>query len=226
MSEIKDREVDGILSEEKRTFYTVFGKRAFDIVASSAAIIVLSPVLIISAVLVLIFHGNPILYHTIRAGKNGKPFRLYKFRSMTNETDEEGNLLPNKDRLTKLGRFIRKTSIDELPGLFNILKGDMSIIGPRPLPVEYNERYSPEQRIRLNIRPGLTCVSMNKEYEFPTWEEQFENDIRYIQNVSFLMDCRMILRTLKTAVNRKNRSVRENGTRAEFMGSKEQVPQL
>lgn len=203
----------------KQTFYAKYGKRLFDMAASSVALIVLSPILLISALLVLIFHGRPIFFYTKRAGFKGKPFRLFKFRSMTNKTDEKGNLLPNKERLTRFGKLIRTTSIDELPGLINILKGDMSIIGPRPLPVEYVGRYSPRQRMRLEVRPGLTCVSISKTYKFPTWEEQFENDIRYIENVSFLLDCKMIFKTIAAAVNKKNRAVREAASRSEFIGS-------
>lgn len=225
MSEIESAAEQERVPVARKTFYTKYGKRFLDIFLSSAALIALSPLLMLIALLILIYHGRPIMYNTVRSGRNGKPFLLYKFRSMTNKTDEQGKLLTNRDRLTKFGKLIRTTSIDELPGLFNILKGDMSVIGPRPLPAEYKERYSPRQRMRLSIRPGLTCVSMKKDYEFPTWESQFENDVWYIQNVSFWLDCKMIAKTLKTAVKKKNRSVRETGSRPQFTGVIEEMPQ-
>lgn len=160
------------------TFYTKYGKRVIDIVLSGIGIIIVSPVYLIILILELIFHGHPIMYFSQRPGKDEKIFSIYKFRSMTNEMDDDGNLLPEEQRLTRFGRFIRKTSLDELPQLFNILKGDMSIIGPRPLLIEYLPLYSRRHRMRHKIRPGLACFRIiDTGKNTWTWGDQFENDI-------------------------------------------------
>lgn len=178
----------------KRSFYSLFLKRFFDILLSGFALIVLSPLLVIVSLLILITMGRPIFYTCRRPGKDGKVFNMYKFRSMTNERDAEGNLLTEDLRLTKLGLFLRRSSIDELPELFNILKGDMAIIGPRPLLIEYYDLYSPRHKMRQAVRPGLACVSLNKSNDDGkiTWRKQFENDIAYIENISLVTDIRMI----------------------------------
>lgn len=197
--------------------YTKYGKRTLDIILSGGAIIVLSPVLVITAILELVYHGRPVLYHTIRPGKDGKPFKLYKFRSMTNATGKDGKLLPDKDRITRFGKIIRKTSIDELPELFSIIKGDMSIIGPRPLLMEYMEYYSPRHACRHKVRPGLVCVRiMEKPGDTWTWAEQFENDIWYIENLSFKTDCRELLAIIKKVVFPDK--FRAEASRVPFMG--------
>lgn len=201
----------------RKTLYTVVVKRALDIVLSTTAIICLSWLLFIVFVLELIFHGPPVIYKTKRPGKDGKIFGLYKFRSMTNERGADGRLLPENERITKFGYFIRRTSIDELPELFNILKGDMSIIGPRPLLVEYLSLYSPRHAMRQSVRPGLACVKvMPSDSKTWTWGEQFENDIYYIEHMSFVLDVKMVLLTIKEAI--LGADYRANDTRVPFDG--------
>ena len=199
------------------SFYANHLKRWIDVFLSIFALTMLSPVLIIICLCELIFHGRPILYKTKRPGKDGKIFGLYKFRSMTNERGEDGMLLPEDKRLTKFGHFLRRTSLDELPELFNIVKGDMAIIGPRPLLVEYLDLYSSRHAMRHCVRPGLACVRVKpSESKTWTWGEQFENDIYYIEHISFWMDIKMIIAVFKTAV--KGSDTRSNDTRVPFDG--------
>lgn len=204
--------------QPKRTFYSIVVKRALDIVLSLAAIIVLSWLLLVVCILELIFHGWPVFYTTKRPGKDEKIFKLIKFRSMTNARDENGYLLPEEQRLTKFGLFIRKTSIDELPELFNILKGDMSIIGPRPLLVEYLDLYSPRHKMRHSVRPGFACVRIKNDTGSATWtwREQFENDIYYIENVSLTTDVKMVLAVIREVF--KASDGRAQDTRVPFDG--------
>ena len=211
--------MDNELPVVKKTIYSVVIKRLLDIVLSGLAIVVLSPILLVISVLELIYHGRPVLYKTKRPGKNGRIFSMYKFRSMTNERDEDGHLLPEEKRLTKFGYFIRKASIDELPGLFNIFKGDMSIVGPRPLLIEYMEYYSPRHAMRQAVRPGLTLETITKsDSKTWTWRDQFENDIWYIEHISFITDVRMILAIAKAVF--RGSEYRASDTRAPFDGSK------
>ena len=199
------------------TFYYRHVKRLLDVVLSLMGIIVLSPVMLIVALLELIFHGRPILYKNYRPGKDEKIFSMYKFRSMTNEVDENGKLLPEEKRLTKFGSFIRRTSLDELPELFNILKGDMSIIGPRPLLVEYLKLYNPLHAQRHLVRPGLACFRIIPcDSKTWTWREQFDNDIWYIEHISFMTDLRMLFAIIKKVFG--NNDVRANDTRVMFNG--------
>lgn len=199
------------------SFYARYGKRILDIVLSGIAIVCLCWLFLIVAILELVFHGRPVLYKTRRPGKDGKIINLYKFRSMTNERGEDGLLLPEEKRLTKFGLFIRKTSIDELPELINIFKGDMSIIGPRPLLVEYMPLYSPRHAKRHMVRPGLACVRiMPSESKTWTWGEQFENDIWYIEHLTFWVDIKMIFAVAKEAI--KGAEYRANDTRVPFTG--------
>lgn len=201
----------------RKTFYAIVVKRILDIVLSGIAIIVLSPVFLVIAILELVIHGRPIIYSTKRPGKDGKIFKMYKFRSMTNEVGEDGWLLPEEQRITKFGRIIRKTSLDELPELFNILKGDMSIIGPRPLLIEYLNYYSPRHAMRHAVRPGLGCFRIiPTKSKTWTWREQFENDIYYIEHVSFITDVKMIFAVIKEVF--KASDVRADDTRPPFMG--------
>lgn len=183
----------------KRSIYSLYIKRLIDIVLSGLAIVVLSPILLILAVLELIYHGSPIIYAQERPGLNGKIFKIYKFRSMTNDTDEYGNLLPEEKRVTSFGKFIRRFSLDELPELFCIFTGKMSIIGPRPLLPEYMDMYTERHKMRHSVRPGLACVSI-KPMKTWTWNDQFENDMFYIENVSFMLDLKMIFAILREAV--------------------------
>lgn len=175
--------------------YAKYIKRLLDIVLSLIAIIVLSPVYLIVAIVVRIQMGSPVLFSQDRIGKDEKVFKLYKFRSMTNEKDENGKLLPEEKRLTKFGLTLRSTSLDELPELFSILKGDMSIVGPRPLPTYYGPYYLPEERKRHQVRGGLIPPDGLSKQTTPEWETQFKYDNYYVDNVSFLLDCKVILVT-------------------------------
>lgn len=210
--------MDNVLPKVRKSFYSTVIKRLIDIILSGLAIIVLSPILLIVSLLELIFHGRPIIYNTKRPGKDAKLFNMYKFRSMTNERGEDGYLLPEKKRLTKFGYFIRKTSIDELPSLFNILKGDMSIIGPRPLLVEYLKYYNARHAMRHTVRPGLALQRITKtDSKTWTWRDQFENDIWYIENISFCVDFKMFIAVLKAVLRASE--TRANSTRAPFDGT-------
>ena len=182
--------------------YRKFFKRFFDVVLSACALIVLSPVLLAVAVLVRLKLGSPVIFHQERLGKDEKTFRLYKFRSMTDERDEEGNLLPDEARLTKFGRLLRSTSLDELPELWNILKGDMSIVGTRPLLVSYLPYYTEEERHRHDIHPGLTGLAQVNGRSFITWEEIFAYDVEYVQNVALLKDLKIIFQTVVKVLRR------------------------
>lgn len=175
--------------------YAKYIKRLLDIVLSLIAIIVLSPVYLIVAIVVRIQMGSPVLFSQDRIGKDEKVFELYKFRSMTNEKDENGKMLPEEKRLTKFGLTLRSTSLDELPELFSILKGDMSIVGPRPLPTYYGPYYYPEERKRHKVRGGLIPPDGLSKQTTPEWETQFKYDNYYVDNVSFLLDCKVILVT-------------------------------
>ena len=198
-----------------RTFYTMVVKRIFDIVLSGIALVILSPLFLIISLLELIYHGSPVFYAQERPGLHGKIFKLYKFRSMTNEKDENGELLPSEQRLTSFGRFIRRFSLDELPELFCIFTGKMSIIGPRPLLVKYLPYYTKRHMMRHEVRPGFACVSL-KPMKTWTWNDQFENDIWYIENCSFLVDLKMIIAVAREAV--VGADYRVDDTRAEFNG--------
>ena len=188
--------------EHKVGFYEKYIKRLLDFTLSFLALIILSPVLLVTALLVRIKLGSPIIFHQERPGKSEKIFRLYKFRSMTDECDENGNLLPDNERLTRFGRTLRSTSLDELPELWNILRGDMSIVGPRPLLVEYLPYYSDDERHRHDVRPGLTGLAQVNGRNLLTWEQKFDYDLQYIGNISFLTDLRIVLRTVEKVLNR------------------------
>lgn len=177
--------------------YKDYIKRLIDIVISAVGLIILSPVLIILCILVRIKLGKPILFTQERPGKDEKIFKLYKFRSMTDKRDETGKLLPDSERLTHFGRILRKTSLDELPELFNILKGDMSIIGPRPLLVSYLPYYTEEERLRHTVRPGLSGLAQVSGRNFIDWDKRLEKDVEYVQNLSFVMDMKVIWMTVK-----------------------------
>lgn len=172
--------------------YKVFTKRLLDIICALAAIIVFSWLYIIVAVLVRIKLGSPIIFKQERPGKDEKIFRLYKFRTMTDKRDENGNLLPDSQRLTKFGKLLRKTSLDELPEAFNILKGDMSVVGPRPLLVEYLPLYTEEERHRHDVRPGLTGLAQVSGRNAISWDDKFALDIEYIDKMGFLFDVKII----------------------------------
>ena len=199
----------------KRTFYTIFLKRFFDIFLSCTAILFFSPLFILIILLEIIFHGFPIFFVQERIGKDEKKFKLIKFRSMNNKKDSKGELLPGDKRVTRFGRFLRRFSLDELPELFNIFVGQMSIIGPRPLLVCSLPFYSNRHRIRHLIKPGLALVSL-KPIKTWTWSDQFENDVWYVENCSFLVDFKMLFAVAKEAL--RGSEYRVNDTREEFNG--------
>lgn len=182
--------------------YEKYFKRPFDILCALAAIIVFSLVFLVVAVLVRIKLGKPVLFKQERPGKDEKIFKLYKFRSMTDKTDENGNLLPDELRLTSFGKTLRMTSLDELPEAFNILKGDMSVVGPRPQLVRDMVFMDEEQRKRHTVRPGLTGLAQVNGRNNTTWETRFEYDLKYIENITFMGDVRIILKTIIKCLSR------------------------
>ena len=184
--------------------YRYFFKRLFDFVLSLLAIIVLSPILLITAILVKTKLGSPVIFKQERPGKNEKIFTLYKFRTMTDEKDENGNLLPDEIRLTKFGKMLRSTSLDELPELFNILKGDMSIVGPRPLLVSYLPYYNETEKHRHDVRPGLTGLAQVSGRNYIAWDDRFRKDVEYVNNQSFLLDVKIIMDTVKLVLKKSN----------------------
>lgn len=196
-------------------------KRFFDIISSLLAIIILSPVLAVTAVLVRIKLGSPVLFKQERPGKDEKIFTLYKFRTMTDENDENGELLPDEVRLTKFGQFLRSTSLDELPELFNILKGDMSVIGPRPLLVRYLPRYNSHQKRRHEVRPGLSGWAQVNGRNTVSWEDKFNMDVEYVDNYSLLMDIKILLMTVVNVLKHDGISSETSVTMEEFMGNEE-----
>lgn len=192
------------------TWYARHGKRIVDVIIAAGALVIFSPVMLTAYLLLRRDIGTPVLFRQKRIGKGGKIFVMYKFRNMTNETDENGILLPPEQRVTELGKKIRAASIDELPQLINILKGDMSILGPRPLLPNYLERYTEHDAYRHAIRPGLECPSL-KDYDHEiTWEEQFENDVWYVENVSFLLDVKLFIRLIQMVFNPKKSRAQNN----------------
>lgn len=181
----------------KQGFYERYIKRPQDFCCALLALIVLSPVLLVTAVLVRCKLGSPVIFKQERPGKGGKIFKLYKFRSMTDEKDEDGNLLPDEVRLTSFGKKLRATSLDELPELINILKGDLSVIGPRPLLVSYLQYYTEREQLRHCVRPGLSGLAQVSGRNFLDWDKRLEKDVEYVENISFWLDVKIILMTIQ-----------------------------
>ena len=204
--------------------YERFIKRPLDCFLALCAFVVLSPIMGIVAVLVRMKLGSPILFSQDRPGMidpttgKEKIFKLYKFRTMTDARDEKGALLPDEVRLTEFGKILRSTSLDELPELFNIIKGDMAIVGPRPLLVKYLDRYTPTQRRRQEVRPGLTGLAMSTVRNSAGWAKKFELDVEYVDEVSFLMDVKIILWTMRIVLKREGINEEGEATNSEFMG--------
>lgn len=204
--------------------YERFIKRPLDCFLAVCAFIVLSPVMGITAILVRMKLGSPVIFSQERPGMmdpgtgKEKIFKLHKFRTMTDEQDENGELLPDEMRLTKFGKTLRTTSLDELPELINIIKGDMAVVGPRPLLVKYLERYTPVQRRRQEVRPGLTGLAMSTVRNSAGWDKKFELDIEYVDKISFLFDLKIIFWTVKTVLKRKGINESGEATNSEFMG--------
>ena len=202
--------------------YRKYIKRLLDFLLSLIAFIILMPLMLIIALLVCIKLGRPVIFKQKRPGKDEKIFTLYKFRTMTNEKDENGNLLPDEKRLTKFGKFLRSTSLDELPELINIIKGDMSIVGPRPLLLEYLPLYNEEQKKRHIVKPGLTGLAQINGRNNLNWEERFKEDVYYTENISFYMDVKIILKTVEKVIKRENISEDGNATVRKFEGSEKE----
>lgn len=198
--------------------YRKYIKRFFDIVLAVLALILLSPVLVITSVVVYMKIGAPIFFRQQRPGKNEKIFEILKFRTMTDRKDDNGKVLPDAMRLTKFGAFLRSTSIDELPELINIVKGDMAIVGPRPLLVKYLPLYNEKQRHRHDVRPGLTGLAQVNGRNAISWEEKFDYDVKYVQSISFLGDCKIVFQTVWKVFQRKGISSQTSTTMEEFKG--------
>ena len=207
----------------KKSFYEKFIKRPQDFLCASLALIVLSPVIAVISILVRIKLGTPVLFIQERPGLNGKIFKLYKFRTMTNERDENGVLLPDVDRLPPFGIKLRSTSLDELPELINIWKGDMSVVGPRPLLVRYLPRYSKYQSRRHEVRPGFTGLAQVHGRNAISWDEKFDWDVKYVDHVTFHGDWKIIFRTIATVLKREGISASDDATMPEFMGNEKRV---
>ena len=203
----------------KRGFYERFIKRPMDLLLSLLALIVLSPVLVVVAILVRIKLGSPVLFKQARPGLNEKIFQLYKFRTMTNQKDSTGKLLPDDIRLTNFGKFLRSTSLDELPSLFNILKGNLSIVGPRPLLVQYLPLYNEFQKRRHEVRPGLTGLAQISGRNAIRWNQKFSYDIKYVDNISLFGDLIIIFKTIKKVFIREGISSQNSATMEFFTGS-------
>lgn len=199
--------------------YRKYIKRILDIIFSLLALIVLGIPMLIVAYKVKKDVGSPVLFSQKRIGKDDKEFRMYKFRSMTDARDENGVYLPDPERLTEFGKFIRKTSIDELPELFNIIKGEMSIIGPRPLPVRYLERYTPEQRRRHEVKPGLSNPAVVNGRNDQSWETELAGDVWYVDHMSFSVDVKSVFNTIAIVLNRKGATASDGDSRGEFIGT-------
>jgi sugar transferase EpsL len=197
-------------------------KRSFDLILTIPTLIVLLPFLILLAAIILIHFGPPILFRQMRPGQHGKPFWLLKFRTMTDSRDENGDFLLDAERLTRFGRFLRSTSLDELPELFNIFKGDMSFVGPRPLLMQYLDRYTPEQARRHEVKPGLTGWAQVNGRNSITWEEKFKLDLWYVEHWSFILDLRIIFMTIVKVFNREGINQEGQATMGEFLGPNSQ----
>lgn len=205
----------------KKGFYEQYVKRPQDLVLSSVAAIALSPVMALTAGIIKAKLGSPILFRQQRPGLDGKPFTLYKFRTMGDETDSTGNYLPDEQRLGKLGATLRSLSIDELPSLFNVIRGDLSIVGPRPLLMQYLPRYNERQMMRHEVRPGLTGYAQVHGRNAISWEEKFNYDVEYVKHITFLGDWQIILQTIFVVLKREGISSAGSATMEEFLGNAE-----
>ncbi len=197
----------------------VFLKRIFDILISASALVVLAPLIAMLALLIAFKLGRPVLFRQVRPGLNGKPFKMIKFRSMSDERDGNNKLLPDEDRLGSFGKFLRASSLDELPELWNVLKGEMSLVGPRPLLMQYLPLYSERQKRRHEVRPGVTGWAQINGRNALSWEEKFEHDVWYVENRSFWLDLKILLKTVLSVLGSRNTSAEGHATMPEFMGN-------
>lgn len=211
------------MQKHRAGFYEKYVKRMLDFLISLSTIVILSPIILITALLVRIKLGSPVIFCQKRPGKDEKIFSMYKFRSMTDGKDENGKLLPDEIRLTDFGKKLRATSLDELPELFNILKGDMSIVGPRPLLVDYLERYNESQKHRHDVRPGLTGLAQANGRNAISWEDKFAYDVEYVNHVTFWNDLKIIFLTIGSVVKRDGINSATSATMEEFKGNEESV---
>ena len=209
--------------KHKKGFYEKYIKCPQDFILALLALIVLSPVLLLIAILVRCKLGSPILFKQDRPGLNGKVFQLYKFRTMTNETDENGQLLPDEVRLTRFGKLLRSTSMDELPSLINVLRLELALVGPRPLLVRYLPRYNAHQARRHEVRPGFTGYAQVNGRNAISWEEKFNYDVHYVDNITFLGDWKIIFQTVITVLRRDGITSDTSVTMEEFMGTETTV---
>jgi len=210
---------DPQIAQIKKEFELIVIKRLFDLVAAISLLIILSPLLILIGIMVRMRIGSPALFRQTRPGLRGSPFTIYKFRTMTDERDDEGNLLPDGKRLTLLGRFLRKTSLDELPELFNVMKGDMSVVGPRPLLMQYLDRYTSEQARRHEVRPGITGWAQVNGRNAISWDEKFKLDVWYVDNMSLGLDMKIIAITIWKILKREGINQPGQTTAEEFKGA-------
>lgn len=207
----------------KKSFYENYIKVPQDKVIALIALIVLSPVMIAVALLVHTKLGLPVIFKQERAGKDGRPFYMYKFRSMSDEKDDEGNLLPDEQRLGRFGELLRSTSLDELPSLWNVVRGEVSLVGPRCLYVRYNERYNETQARRLEVRPGITGLAQVNGRNAISWEKKFEYDVEYVDNITFIGDWKIMFQTVGKVLKRDGITSDTSVTMEEFMGSEAEL---
>jgi lipopolysaccharide/colanic/teichoic acid biosynthesis glycosyltransferase len=201
-----------------RGWYRRFGKRAVDIVLSTVALVVLSPVALVVALAIRLTMGSPVIFRQVRPGLHGRPFVMYKFRTMLDLRDQQGNLLPDEQRLTKLGKFLRRFTLDEIPELWNVLKGDMSAVGPRPLLMEYLPLYTAEQARRHDVKPGMAGPVIISGRNLLDWEEKFKFDVWYVDNLSFFLDLRILVVTALKVLDGEGVSRSGDQTMPKFQG--------
>ena len=216
-------DTEEILTKHKKKIYEKYIKRPQDFCCALTATIILSPLMAVTALLVRVKLGRPIIFKQERPGLNGEIFTLYKFRTMTDERDKNGNLLPDAVRLTGFGKKLRSTSLDELPELLNILKGDMAVVGPRPLMVKYLPRYNEYQARRHEVKPGFTGLAQINGRNAISWEEKFDWDVRYVDNVTFIQDWKIILKTIKIVLSKEGITSESSVTMEEFMGNEKNI---
>lgn len=209
--------------KQKKSFYERYIKVFQDVLLSSIALVLLSPILLTVAILVRIKLGSPVIFKQERAGKGGKPYHMYKFRSMSDAKDENGNLLPDEQRLGKFGKTLRSTSLDELPSLWNVVCCKVSLVGPRSLYVRYNSRYNSRQARRLEVRPGITGLAQVNGRNAISWEKKFEYDVQYVDNITFIGDWKIVFQTVSKVFKREGITSATSVTMEEFMGSETEM---